>query len=568
MADIINLHKPDNWNGILVVGERPNKQDFSSGIPFRSSYGIELQRLLSKANLMLKECATTYVYKETPPKNDIKNCFVKKTDVKKGLGVEYKRSYITYELEEYIEVLHEEILRLRPKFIITLGEGALFGVLGERGIDNFRGSMEYFESHGLSIPVLPTHSPARIVKQTQLRYLVSRDLARVEEHLDAGWPDPEWDIIINPSKEKAVSVLRWLLGRLVGGEAVRLGVDIETRRRFYIGTIGFAWSDTEAIVLPFIRWDWAPYWEREEDEFEIVLLVKEILEHKNARIAGQNYHYDAQYLARHWGIRSHIWVDTMIAHHCCFTADIPKALHVISSIYCEYHQYWKDESHGEEDDKWEPTEQSWDNYLLYNGKDCCKTLDAAIILIDEAVPGMGMQQGWDFQLGMWQHVLKCMLRGNLYDWDERSQQRKDLERKMKALEDFMYDMVPPELYPRHPKTPFFKSPTQLKDLFYEVLNQPTVTKRNANKQWVATTEDAALKVVMSREPLLKPLCETILIYRSMRVFYDTFLTGKPDYDDYLRSAYLLAGTSTTRLASRGDVFDFGLNLQNLPKGDG
>lgn len=567
MTERIELHTPDNWNGILIVGERPNKQDFSKGIPFRSSYGVELQRLLSKTGIELKYCATTYAYKEVPPRNDIKNCFLTKSKVKTGEAVEYKGSYITPLFELYMGELHGEILSLRPKFIITLGEGALFATLGERGIDDFRGSMEYYENDGQKISVLPTHSPARITKQTQLRYLVSRDLARVAEHLDTGWLDPDWKIIINPTEEKAISTLRWLSERLDGGEAVRLGVDIETRRRFYIGTIGFAWSDTEALVLPFITWDWKAYWDADV-EVEIVLLVKKILEHPNARIAGQNYHYDAQYLARHWGIKSHIWTDTMIAHHACFTADIPKALHVISSIYCDYHQYWKDESHAEGDEAWEPTEASWDSYLLYNGKDCCKTLDAANVLMDSAVPAMGMQKGLDFQLGMWQPLLKCMLRGNLYDWDERGQQRKDLERRMKALEDFMTAIVPPELYPRHPKTPFYKSPSQLKDLFYNVLNQPTVTKKNANKEWKATTDDDALQTVMKREPILRPLCESILIYRSMRVFYDTFLTGKPDYDDFLRSMYHLAGTSTTRLASRGDVFDFGLNLQNLPKGDG
>jgi uracil-DNA glycosylase len=569
MAETIKLYVPkENWNGILLVGERPNSKDFPSGIPFRSGFGLELQRQLIKVGIQLKECAATYAYKEIPPKNDIKNCYMTKTAAKKGDAVEYKGKYITHGFMDYIEVLHGEIQSLRPKCIIALGEGALFGVLGESGIDDFRGSMEYYEDGVVSIPVLPTHSPARVFKQTQLRYLVSRDLSRIDECIEqGGWPDPAWNILINPTEDEAIEKLQWLLGRLDGGEEVRLGVDIETRKRFYIGTIGFAWTDRDAVVVPFIRPNWEPYFS-EATEIKVVSLCKSILEHRNVRVAGQNYHYDAQYLARHWGVRSHVWTDTMIAHHCCFTTDIPKALHVISSIYCEYHQYWKDESHGEDDDKWEPTEESWDNYLLYNGKDCCKTLDAANVLMDEVIPAMEMEKGWVFQYGMWQNLLKVMLRGNLYDWDERRKQRKELETKMKVLEDFMETVVPPELYPRHPKTAYYRSPTQLKDLFYGVLNQPVVTKKNAQKMWVPSTDDNALSVIAQREPILKPLCECISMYRSMRVFYDTFLTGVPDFDDYLRSMYKLAGTSTTRLASTGDVFDFGLNLQNLPKGDG
>ncbi|ATB52665.1 3'-5'exonuclease and polymerase domain protein [Vibrio phage vB_VspS_VS-ABTNL-3] len=568
MSKRIELHVPQNWNGILIVGERPNKQDFAKGIPFRSSYGLELQRLLSKVGIQLKECATTYAHKTTPKGNDIKSAYLKKTEVEKqGLGVLQDGKYITHEFCGYIEEIHKEIANLQPKFIITVGEGALFAVLGESGIDDFRGSMEWYTRGDFKVSVMPTHSPARVFKQTQLRYLVSRDLARVEEHLESGWQDPDWKIIINPDYDTVCEKLNWFLQRMDSGEKVELGVDIETRKRFYIGTLGFAWSETEALVIPFIRHDWRAYWDSAEQEFHVIQLCIQVLEHANARIAGQNYHYDAQYLARHWGVRSHIWCDTMLAHHVCFTADIPKALHVISSIYCDYHQYWKDESHAEGDDKWEPTAESWDNYLFYNGKDCCKTLDAARILMNDAIPGMEMERGWQFQLEMWQPLLKCMLRGNLYDWDERAKQRKELEVKMEAMENFMYRVVPEELYPRK-KTPFFKSPSQLKELFYTVLNQPPVVKKNANKQYVPTTDDAALNTIAMREPILKPLCEAIAIYRSMRVFYDNFLTGIPDYDDYLRSAYLLAGTSTTRLASRGDVFDFGLNLQNLPKGDG
>lgn len=565
---LIHLYVPKEWNGILLVGERPNEKDFSSGIPFRSGYGLELQRLLAKAGIHLKECASTYAYKEIPPQNDIDKCFLTKSKVKSGEAVEVNGKYITPLFDEYIGALHDEILQLSPKLIITLGNAALFATLGEYGIDDFRGSMEVFERGEIHIPVLPTHSPARVFKQPQLRYLVSRDLSRVSDCLEqGGWPDPKWDVLTNPTYEQTIERLEWILNRLDSGESVRLGVDIETRKRFYIGLLGIAWSETEALVIPFIRPDWTPYWELLEQEISVVTLCKRILEHRNVQVCGQNYHYDAQYLARHWGVRSHIWCDTMIAHHCCFTGDIPKALHVISSIYCEHHQYWKDESHGEEDDKWEPTSDSWDSYNLYCGKDCCKTLDAATVLMEEAIPAYGMERGWEFQWNMWQNLLKCMLRGNLYDWDERERQRKELRKRMEVIEDFMERIVPPDVYPRNPKTPFYSSPTQLKDLFYTVLNQPVVTKRNAQKQWVPTTDDDALSTIATREPILKPLCEAIQTYRSMSVFFNTFLTPHPDFDDYMRSMYKQAGTVTTRLASSGDVFDFGLNLQNLPKGN-
>lgn len=566
----IPLHVPDEWSGILVIGERANKNDYAHGVPFRSSFGVELQKLLAKAGISLKKCALTYVYKQIPRANDIKNHMdLGRSKLKTGEAVEFEGRVVTPEFKDYVDVLRGEIEKLKPKFIITVGEAALFGALGEKGIDDFRGSMEWYTcADGSKIPALPTHSPARIFKQPQLRFLVSRDLGRVGEHFEKGWPEPEYRIIINPDKEKTVGILRGLLHRLVNGERIKLGVDLETRKKFYIGTCGIAWSESDAIVIPFIDPDWNPYWKDVEDELEIVGLIKEILEHKNAKVAGQNYHYDAQYLARHWGVRSRIWCDTMIAHHVCFSSEIPKALHVITSIYADYYQYWKDESHAEGDDKWEPTWDNWDRYLEYNGKDCCTTITCANELMDNAIPSFGLMKAWRFQKKMWPHVLKVMLRGNRYSWEERKEQRATLTKQFAEVEKFMETIVPEDIYPRNPKTPFYKSGTQLCDLFFNVLSIPPTTVKRAPGVYTQSVNDESLKVIMLREPLVKPLCEALLRYRSMRVFFDTFLAGQPDYDDYLRSMYHLAGTSTYRLASRKDVFDFGLNLQNLPKGDG
>lgn len=562
---------PDDWNGILVVGECPTKADINAGRPFRSNSGVELSRYMSGAGLEFKKSGLMYVW-ESAGKDGNLSWMMKRPvkEVKEGEAVEFKPKFrISSVLGERFEEVRAYIQKLQPKFIIALGEAALMAVCNEKGIDDFRGSMEYFDEGGLNIPVLPTHTTSRIFKQPQLRFLVSSDFGRVGTYLESGWPEPPWDVVINPTYCEALSYLRDIYNRLEGGERIKLGVDIETRRRFYIGTIGFAHSDRAGMCFPFITPDWEPYWTDADEERTIILLIKDILEHGNVLVAGQNYHYDAQYLARHWGVRSHIWCDTMIAHHVVFSADIPKALHVISSIYCDYHQYWKDESHSEDDDKWEPTWDNWDSYQLYNVKDCCKTLDAAEVILKDAIVEPELKKAYKFQMDMWPNLLKCMLRGNKYDWDERKQQRQMLEEEMRALEGWLLKVVPEELYPLDKKkSPWWKSPQQLCELFYTVLAQPKVTKKNANKQYVPTTDDDALKTIMTREPILKPLCLGILLHRSMCVFYDNFLTGKPDYDDYLRSMYHLAGTSTYRLASRGDVFDFGLNLQNLPKGDG
>jgi uracil-DNA glycosylase len=562
---------PKDWNGILVVGECPTKADLTAGKPFCSNSGVELSRYMSGAGLEFKKSAFIYVSEVAGIDGNLSHMMgLPKRDFDNGTAIEFKpKYYIDSSLSEMFERVRSYIVQTSPKFVIVLGEAALMAVCGERGIDDFRGSMEYFTEGDFSVPVLPTHSTSRVFKQPQLRFLVSSDIARVGKHIGEGWPEPQWDVVINPTYCEAHAYLSAILRRLNGGEQVKLGVDIETRRRFFIGTVGFAHSDRAGICIPIITPDWSPYWEDTDEERTLILLIKDVLEHPNVRVAGQNYHYDAQYLGRHWGIRSHIWCDTMIAHHVVFSGDIPKALHVISSIYCDYHQYWKDESHAEDDEKWEPSWENWDSYQLYNVKDCCKTLDAAEVILRDAIIEPELKKAYAFQMDMWPNLLKCMLRGNFYDWDERKRQMQMLEEEMAALQEWMKRVVPEELMPIDPKkAPWWSSPKQLGDLFYTLLGQPKVTKKNAKKQWVPTTDDDALKTIMTREPILKPLCLAILLHRSMVVFHSTFLQPHPDYDGYMRSMYKLAGTTTYRLASSGDVFDFGLNLQNLPKGDG
>src|SRR5690606_16150254 len=147
-----------------------------------------------------------------PKSGGVKEYELTKTAYKKSdTGVAYGGKFIEGFYHAQISSVQGYIRTLKPKFIITLGKAALFSVLGESGIDDFRGSMEEFVlEEGVTIPVLPTHSPERIYKQPQLRFLVSRDLERVVDCLETGWPEPPWKICINPDYDTAIGKLQWL----------------------------------------------------------------------------------------------------------------------------------------------------------------------------------------------------------------------------------------------------------------------------------------------------------------------------------------------------------------------
>lgn len=563
---MIPLYKPEeNWNGILIVGERPSKDDLRRKRPFMSSQGLELARLLADKGVTLSECAQVYAYNDFPPLGDIKNVFGTKTKMKQEVGEwkEAEGSIISTKFFQHIINLHHAIKELKPKMIIPLGETPLFAVTMNRGIDAYRGSMLYWESQSekIRIRVLPTHAPSRLFKQYHLRYLVSHDLERAISHINEDWNLPAEQYQLRPSFEQAVETLNMLIEK--GKAGAHIAVDIETRLRRFISCIGFAWSAEEAICIPLINagTDRGFYWTVEE-EVEIVSLIKTLLELPTIRVSGQNYHYDAQYLAFHWGVRSHIWRDTMVTQHTFFSSEMTKDLNTISSMYCEGHVYWKDEGKGHE-----PTEEGEHDYWRYNCKDCCRTWEAAEVM-ETAIPTFEMQAPLGFQMRMWQNLFITMLRGVRYDQENRWTQKRAVEKRMHALECFMESLVPPSVHPRG-KTRFFTSSPQLMKLFYKTLGIKPVTKRDSKtKKWKPTADDGALKILANREPVIKPLCEAIRAYRSLAVYNSTFLTPNPDSTDgRMRSGYKLSHPSTYRLASAGDVFDFGLNLQNLPKGD-
>lgn len=547
---------PENWNGILIIGERPSSGDFSAGKPFRGTDGIELHKMLAQSGVELHHCAQTFSFSGRVSGIGVDSLFLNKTQSKKEPSCDVNGTFIKAEYMGHIAELQKWIKEIQPKMILALGKGGLFSVTAETSIDSFRGSMEDW----FGIPVMPIHSPSRIRSQWKLRNPTVQDIRRAVQYMDSGWPDPNYQFVIEPTFEEAKRQLTLLYVRACRGE--HLSVDIETRFNRWISCIGFAWSKNEAFCLPLIRGkDAGMYW-TEEEEIELVGMLIPILEHTEVRVSGQNYHYDAQYLADSWGVKSHIWCDTMVSHHVCFSADLEKGLHVIASLYNEYYKYWKEEGKFHDPEPGEGDRKYWE----YNCKDCCQTWEAAEALMGGIVQDFGMTRPWEFQHNQWATTLRTMLRGTKVNKNTRTQLATETNQKMIKLAAFIESLVPPSVMPRG-KTPFFRSPAQLSKLFYEILGQQKVLVRTKGVYRPTTNDDALGKIAM-REPLLKPLCEAIAAYRSLGVCHSTFLTPPISSDGRMRTFYKLAGTSTYRFASSGDCFNEGLNLQNLTKGDG
>src|SRR5690606_10947017 len=126
-------------------------------------------------------------------------------------------------------------------------------------------------SLGIPLKVLPTYHPTAIFRQWSWRFIAVHDLRRAaQERFSPELPPRLERYIIRPDYPTAVEKLQSLLAT-ADREGLCLGTDIETRNR-HIACIALAWSEVDAICLPFLshQTESGSYWLTTEEETEIV----------------------------------------------------------------------------------------------------------------------------------------------------------------------------------------------------------------------------------------------------------------------------------------------------------
>lgn len=511
--------------------------------------------MLHEVGIARTECFITNVCKYNPPRNDIAQFFSTKTNAKMLGWAEINGMYPNREIVEGLEELKKEIALVKPQVIIALGNTALWALCGEWGVTSWRGSYLEEGLSGTRIPVIPTIHPAGILRQWSMRAPALNDLRRAKETLQGGVPEPGYEFLLAPSFEDAAHLLLRLGGRLHKG-SVSISVDLETRDG-HIACIGLGLSETKAICIPLMKVEEDfHYWTLKEEEC-IVISLKKILTHPNAQLIFQNGIYDLQYIARYWGILPRIHFDTMIAQAVAFPGT-PKGLSYLSSLYCRYHRYWKDESKN-----WDPKvgeRQLWE----YNCKDCCTTFESAFVL-KEILWDFKLVEPFKIEMSLIEPTLAMMLRGVKWDAEGAKEAEGELELAEEGMVRRLEHMVGPvELAKSKTAKDWWRSPKQQQTLFYDVFGLKPVINRKTGKP---TVNDAALTVIGKREPLMFPVVDLLAHLRSTGVFLSTFIRAAIDLDGRIRCSYNPVGTETFRFNSSEDAFGFGTNLQNIPPGD-
>jgi len=540
---------------IMIVGEWPHEADLRKGEPFIGGVGFEFTKMLQEAGIRRDDCYLTTVMKTRVFPGTKLIATTKKEITPQHIF--FQGEHVLPELYDAAMELRREIEQTRPNVICVSGDVALWALTGQTSSHSWRSSiMDSVLVEG--IKVIPTLSFNLVHVQWAKRPWIVHDLKRVlRNSLTPGLftRDYKFLIAVNNSDEQFQSVRNQLESLITSARThletfdTRLEVsgDIETRKG-HISCIAFGWSNTEALCIQFMKTN-SPegFWETEQ-EAEFVYLIRQLA--KYVQLIGQNWNYDAQYIFRHWGFLFDHVDDTMIRQHSAFS-NLPKNLAFLSSMYCEDHLYWKDDRvNWEEGQDGEGEMQYW----RYNCTDAVRTY-AINNVLKGVLKGMGLETVYDFQSTLRPKVLKTMIRGVRVNNKLRGEFSMQLMEEAGKRVQWMRDVLGYELNIRSPK--------QLQDFFYRQMGLKPLMDRKTGS---VTTDDAALRTIAAREPILLPITRKIAELRSLGVFHSTFVLAPLDRDGRMRCTFNLCGTETYRFASSKNAFDTGMNMQNIPKG--
>jgi uracil-DNA glycosylase len=571
---------PDLWYGtsgpkdapIVIVGEAWGFDEQQAKKPFMGGAGNELNRMLAEAGFKRDEILCTNVANEKPYANQMWRFFDSSSPAIKGLR---PRPNVVAGLAR----LKEQIAASPRSLVIAAGNYPLWaltdvagtdnckdpgseGVKVPSGIMNWRGSMWYVE--GSSTRLLPIVHPAAILRQWSLRSLTVHDLkARVPMALRGDWrPNPMPVFWAPPTFDQALSRLRMWLAKADSGQRFRLVSDIETiPSRRLIACIGMTDSKHFGMSIPFLHMvsgKIESYWTHDQ-EVELMRLIRRIYLHKNILQEGQNFNYDIQYIEFYFAVQIRLDWDTMLAQHLMWPGT-PKGLDMISSLYCNYHWYWK------EDGKEWDTKEELHRLLEYNCWDLVRTFEAAEVQRG-LIPQLGLQRQWEETRERNWLALRMMRRGIKVDKDRRLKIAGELRQTYSRLSGELNRIIPNFMLPPQKKgakrSPWYTSTAQQKTLFESMGMKLPIDPKTKR----ITLKKDSLRQLGKDNPQFIGIFLRLEKLRSVGVFQSHFIEARLSSDGRMRCEFKTSGTETFRWSSSQNPFGDGANLQTIPAGD-
>lgn len=157
---------------ILFVGEAPGRNEDEQGLPFVGAAGKNLDKLLEKVGLSLKDIYVTNILKCRPPEN---------------------RAPLSDEIKAHTPWLIKQIKEMKPKVICSLGNyatkfflanGQIDEMDNQPGITSVHGKVRKMNFEGLDIKLIPLFHPAAIIYNRALLSEWEKDMEIVKREIE------------------------------------------------------------------------------------------------------------------------------------------------------------------------------------------------------------------------------------------------------------------------------------------------------------------------------------------------------------------------------------------------
>ncbi|GAF82244.1 unnamed protein product, partial [marine sediment metagenome] len=362
--------------------------------------------------------------------------------------------------------------------------------------------------------------------------LIVDDLLKAKS--ESGFPDirrTARDIRIRPSFNESVDTLNYIYEVGLRGQTIDPDIEVINGE---LDCIGFAWSPTDAISIPF-RDSQGDYFSIEQ-EYEIMLLVAKIMQEERIGKRGANFIFDSQFLLRKYGIipRGELHC-TQIAQKIMLP-DFAAGLDFVTTMHTDIPYYKQDGK------QWiKRGAGTWESWWNYNGLDTIATAAAHSDQI-QVLTKQGNLDTYNRQRKLIKPLIYMSERGIKLDVSGMIKEKEVEQAKLDINIEALHKEVGYEI--NH------NAPLQLMNYFYKELRIKPYKKRNQKGVYADTTDIDALKRIARRNIKGSNAAKIMLDIRGLAKRISTYLNiGKVDKDGRYRSSYKPVGAETGRLSS-------------------
>ena len=515
---------------IFFVGDYPSQAEITENVAFRGASGSQLGPLLQEHGLKLDDCFKTLIIRE---ESDELLLLRSRNKTRRTAG------YKHFQINKYEHQLVQELIAMKPKVIVPVGELALRHITGEHGIHDFRGSILPLHPNLVAKTnlekcyVVPLVHPREYFADNAQRFIGAFDLGKIVRLSTTPFYNPldKYKVWVC----RSVADFRAFIQRYRAAKYWTF--DIETHNSF-ITCISFCGGPTEAISVPLldpkipIAEQGLLYWE-----------VAKFLANGYPKV-NQNIKFDWTFLEAWSYTVNNVMDDTMLLAHTLYS-ELTKNLGFLTSVHTDI-PYYKDE--GKEFD---PRKHSKDQLYLYNAKDALATW----LVYESLVKDAKEMKLWDFHCRgpqKYLHIYKKIdQRGFLVDDETRKKKCHRYETILAETEYLLHDLTGNNKF--NPQ-----SPKQCVELVYGELKCPPQFRKNEDGKNVLTTdEDAIEELILNHADAIGLVAVQILqgMLKSRKINRVlTFLNAIIDIDGRVRQQTKITGTENGRTSASKSIF--------------